>query len=87
VSPIIGGKAVKGPTAKMMEELGLPVDAAAVARRYGDLIDVYVADDEDAAAVAGLDIPVVLTRTLMTNLAEREALARAVLAAPERIPT
>jgi LPPG:FO 2-phospho-L-lactate transferase len=86
VSPIIGGKAVKGPTAKMMEELGLPVDAAAVARHYGDLIDVYVADDEDADAVSRLDVPVVLTRTLMTNLAEREALARAVLAAPERIP-
>jgi LPPG:FO 2-phospho-L-lactate transferase len=87
VSPIIGGKAVKGPTAKMMEELGLPVDAAAVARHYGDLIDVYVADDEDADAVSRLDVPVVLTRTLMTNLAEREALARAVLAAPERVPT
>jgi len=86
VSPIIGGKAVKGPTAKMMEELGLPVDAAAVARHYGDLIDVYVADDEDADAVSGLRVPVVLTRTLMTSLAEREALARTVLAAPERIP-
>jgi LPPG:FO 2-phospho-L-lactate transferase len=85
VSPIIGGKAVKGPTAKMMEELGLPVDAAAVARHYGELIDVYIADDEDADAVAGLDLPIVLTRTLMTNLAERESLARAVLAAPERI--
>jgi LPPG:FO 2-phospho-L-lactate transferase len=87
VSPIIGGKAVKGPTAKMMEELGLPVDAAAVARHYEDLIDAYVADDEDADAVKQLNVPVVLTRTLMTNLAEREALARAVLAAPERIPT
>ncbi|HEX3883565.1 MAG TPA: 2-phospho-L-lactate transferase [Stellaceae bacterium] len=86
VSPIIGGKAVKGPTAKMMEELGLPVDAAAVARRYADLIDVYVADAEDADAVAGLGVPVVLTQTLMTNLADRETLARAVLAAPERIP-
>src|SRR5712671_4769394 len=45
VSPIIGGKAVKGPTAKMMAELGLPVDAAAVARHYGDILDVYVADE------------------------------------------
>ena len=87
ISPLIGGKAVKGPTAKMMEELGLPVDAAAVARHYGDLIDVYIADDEDADAVSALHVPVVLTRTLMTSLAEREALARAVLAAPERIPT
>ncbi len=43
------------------------VDAAAVAWYHGDPIDVYVADDEDADAVAGLDMPVVLTRTLMTT--------------------
>jgi LPPG:FO 2-phospho-L-lactate transferase len=85
VSPIIGGKAVKGPTAKMMQELGLPVDAAAVARHYRDLLDLYIADEEDAAAVAGLDIPVVLTRTLMQSLADREALARTVLAAADRV--
>jgi LPPG:FO 2-phospho-L-lactate transferase len=85
VSPIIGGKAVKGPTAKMMAELGLPVDAAAVAHRYRDFLDLYIADEEDAAAVAGLDIPVVLTRTLMQNLADREALARAVLAAADQL--
>jgi LPPG:FO 2-phospho-L-lactate transferase len=85
VSPIIGGKAVKGPTAKMMAELGLPVDAAAVAHHYRDLLDAYIADEEDAAAVAGLGIPVVLTRTLMQSLADREALARAVLAAADRL--
>jgi LPPG:FO 2-phospho-L-lactate transferase len=85
VSPIIGGKAVKGPTAKMMAELGLPVDAAAVARHYRDFLDLYIADKADAAAVAGLDLPVVLTRTLMQSLADREALARTVLAAADRL--
>lgn len=85
VSPIIGGQAVKGPTAKMMAELGLPVDAATVARHYRDFLDVYIADAEDAAAVAGLDLPVVLSRTLMQSLADREALARAVLDAAERV--
>jgi LPPG:FO 2-phospho-L-lactate transferase len=85
VSPIIAGKAVKGPTAKMMEELGLPVDAAAVARHYGDIVDVYIADEEDAAAVAGLDAPVLLARTLMQSLADRETLARTVIAAAERV--
>jgi LPPG:FO 2-phospho-L-lactate transferase len=85
VSPIIGGKAVKGPTAKMMAELGLPVDAAAVAHRYRDFLDLYIADEEDAAAVAGLDIPVVLTCTLMQNLADREALGRTVLAAADQL--
>jgi LPPG:FO 2-phospho-L-lactate transferase len=85
VSPIIGGKAVKGPTAKMMAELGLPVDAAAVAQHYRDILDLYVADEEDAAAVAGLDVPVVLARALMESLADREALAQAVLATALRV--
>src|SRR5439155_12730782 len=85
VSPIIAGKAVKGPTAKMMAELGSPVDAATVARHYEDILDVYVGDEEDAATLAGIDVPVVLTRTLMQTLADREALARTVLAAAERV--
>jgi LPPG:FO 2-phospho-L-lactate transferase len=85
VSPIIAGKAVKGPTAKLMAELGLPVDAAEVARHYRDFLDLYVADEEDAASVAGLDVPVVLARTLMKTLADREALAQSVIAAAERV--
>ncbi|HEX5453735.1 MAG TPA: 2-phospho-L-lactate transferase, partial [Stellaceae bacterium] len=43
VSPIIAGRAVKGPTAKMMVELGLPVDAAAVAHHYRDFLNLYIA--------------------------------------------
>lgn len=81
VSPIIAGKAVKGPTAKMMAELGLPVDAASVARHYGNLLDHYIIDDADADAVTGLDLPVTATRTLMETMADREALARVVLTA------
>ena len=81
VSPIVGGQAVKGPTAKMMAELGLPVDAATPARRYRDFLDLYIADDVDAGALVHLDVPVVLTRTLMQSLGDRESLARAVLAA------
>ena len=84
VSPIIGGKAVKGPTAKMMAELGLPVDAAAVARHYGDILDFYVADETDAAEVRGLGIPVIFARTLMLSLDDREALARVVIEAAGR---
>jgi LPPG:FO 2-phospho-L-lactate transferase len=84
VSPIIGGRAVKGPTAKIMAELGLPVDAAAVARHYRDFLDGYVADAADAAQTVDLGVPVTLTRSLMDTLADREALARAVLAAADR---
>jgi LPPG:FO 2-phospho-L-lactate transferase len=47
VTPIIGGKAIKGPAAKMMAELGLEVNGAAVARRYADIIDGFVIDRAD----------------------------------------
>jgi LPPG:FO 2-phospho-L-lactate transferase len=80
VSPLIGGKAVKGPTAKMMTELGLPVDASAVAHHYGDLLDHFVIDEVDAATVSGTDAAITSAPTLMHTLADREALARVVLA-------
>jgi LPPG:FO 2-phospho-L-lactate transferase len=81
VSPIIGGRAVKGPTAKIMGELGLAVDAAAVARRYDDILDLYIADETDAGGLGDLGLPVRFAPTLMTTLADRESLARAVLLA------
>ena len=85
VSPIIGGRAVKGPTAKMMSELGLEVSAAAVARRYRDLLDAYVLDGADAAEAGKLGIPVTLAHTLMTTLADRENLAQHVLASADAL--
>jgi LPPG:FO 2-phospho-L-lactate transferase len=84
VSPIIGGRAVKGPTGKLMAELGLPVRADAVARHYADILDIYVADEADADDVADLGIPVTLAHTLMLTLEDRDALAKAVLAAGGR---
>jgi len=83
VSPIVGGKAVKGPTGKIMGELGLPIGAAAVARHYEDILDLFVADEADMDDVAELGIPVKLARTLMVTLEDREALARAVLTAAD----
>ena len=85
VSPIIGGRAVKGPTAKMMTELGMIPSAAAVAQRYGDLLDGYVMDVEDAAEAVRVMSKVTLAPTLMTNLAEREQLARIVLEAADAL--
>ena len=85
VSPIIGGKAVKGPTAKMMEELGTPPSARAVAQRYADLIDAYVLDEQDAADAGAIYADVTLARTLMTTLEDRENLARISLAAADKV--
>ena len=85
VSPIIAGRAVKGPTAKMMTELGLTVDPLTVAAHYRGLIDGYVMDDADSQMAAMLDLPVETTRTLMQSLDDRAALASAVLDFADRI--
>ncbi len=85
VSPIIGGKAVKGPTAKMMTELGLNPSAEAVAQRYGDLLDGYVVDLADTSEVLGIQAKVTLAQTLMRTLEDREAVARAVLSTAAKL--
>jgi LPPG:FO 2-phospho-L-lactate transferase len=79
VSPIIAGQAVKGPTAKMMTELGMVPSSAAVAARYGDLLDTIILDSGDAAEVDDIDCRVLLAPTLMTTLDDKIGLARLVL--------
>jgi len=85
VSPIIGGLAVKGPTAKMMTELGMIPSAAAVAKRYGEVLDGYVMDTGDAQEAAQVRPKVTLAPTLMTTLAEREQLARVAIEAADAL--
>ena len=79
VSPIIGGKAVKGPTSKIMSELGLAANTQAIADHYAGLLDGLVVDETDRAESASLALPVRVTATLMTSDADRERLARDVL--------
>lgn len=84
VSPIIAGQAVKGPTAKMMAELGLEPSAETVARHYEGLIDAFVVDEADAGlAIAGMQIAA--TPTLMRSLADKQRLARFVLGLAARL--
>lgn len=86
VSPIIGGAAVKGPTAKMMRELGATASAAEVARRYAGLIDGFVVDTVDAGAELPGGMHRIVAPTLMTSLEDRERLARTVLGAAQTCP-
>lgn len=85
VSPIIHGKAVKGPTAKIMTELGIDVTQSAIAHHYRGLIDGLVIDEFDAADADRIGVPVAVTRTLMNDLDDRRHLARAVLAFAETL--
>ncbi|MGH8209409.1 MAG: 2-phospho-L-lactate transferase [Steroidobacteraceae bacterium] len=79
VSPLIGGKAVKGPTAKIMQELGIDTSAIAIAHHYAGLIDALVIDEADAGSATHLPIPVFTTGTLMRTMEDRVRLARFVL--------
>lgn len=79
VSPIVHGEALKGPTAKIMRELGIEVSPAAIVSHYGDLIDAIVVDSQDAAEAFEIDLPVLATNITMHCMADKEALARDVL--------
>ncbi len=86
VSPIVGGKALKGPADRMMRGLGLDPSAVAVARLYRDFLDVFIMDEADRAcapAVEALGMRAVVTQTVMRDAASRQALAAATLEALE----
>ena len=80
VSPIIGGQAIKGPTAKMMAELGIAVTTQSIAAHYEGLLDGLVIDRMDISQQASVDIPVSVTNTLMSSFDDRDRLAQEVLA-------
>ena len=82
VSPIIGGKTVKGPAAKMYSELGIEPSALAVAKHYRNILAGFVLDNVDQSMendVKELDIKTLVTDTLMNNLTDRTRLAEDVL--------
>jgi LPPG:FO 2-phospho-L-lactate transferase len=81
---------VKGPTAKMLAELGFEVSASAVARHYRSRIrlDGYLLDEADAALASDLEaegLTVAVAQTVMTDLETKTAVARAVLSLADRL--
>jgi LPPG:FO 2-phospho-L-lactate transferase len=81
VSPLIGGRAVKGPADRMLARLAGGTSPAHVASCYGDLIDVLVVDEADAHDLENLAVRPVVAKTLMSDRDARRRLAEAVLAA------
>jgi LPPG:FO 2-phospho-L-lactate transferase len=84
VSPIVGGRALKGPADRMMTSLGHESSALGVARLYADFLDVLVLDEQDASLageVESLGVRAVVADTVMRDAATRRALAEATLAA------
>ncbi len=85
ISPIIGGQAVKGPAADILQSLGHDVSALGVARIYGSLADVFILDEEDASLATEIEaetgVRVVVMATLMKDVEAKMALASSTLKA------
>jgi LPPG:FO 2-phospho-L-lactate transferase len=82
VSPLIGGRAVKGPADRMLARLAGGTSPANVAAQYAGLIDALVVDEADAHDLDGLaEVRPIVTRTLMTDPDARKRLAEAALGA------
>jgi LPPG:FO 2-phospho-L-lactate transferase len=83
ISPIVGGKALKGPAAGMLEQRGLDVSALGVAEYYGGLVDIMVIDEEDAALAPLIEETgkrVIVLQTVMGDRDDRVRLASDILA-------
>jgi LPPG:FO 2-phospho-L-lactate transferase len=82
VTPIVGGRALRGSAGKMMRELGRELSARSVAGEYLRIIDGFVLDSEDAAlaeSVRSLGMAVVALPTIMRSVDDRVVLAQEVL--------
>lgn len=87
VTPVIGGEAVKGPTAKIMSELGLPPSALTIAKHYEGLIDGFLLDSRDAGLLGAFPMAVAAADTMMLSLEDRERVASEVLALARSLRT
>ena len=84
VSPIVGGKALRGPADRMLAALGEEVSALGVARRYVGLVHAFVIAEADASlapAIERLGLDAIVAPSVMSDDASREALGRLVLEA------
>lgn len=79
VSPIVGGRAIKGPAAKLMRELGVAISPLTVVEHFDGLLDGFVLDKVDAYLADEIDLPVLITDTIMTDLESKTRLAQQVL--------
>jgi len=84
VSPIVGGKALKGPADRMLRDQGMEPNAVTVAGLYDDFLDILVIDNVDVdlkQRIEPLGVEVVVTDTIMDSMEKKAALARTVLKA------
>jgi len=82
ISPIVGGRPIKGPADKLMQGLGLEVSAYSVAKLYQDFLDTFIIDQVDKAEkehIESLGVQVIVTNTIMKTLEDKVQLAKVIL--------
>ncbi|MGE5691099.1 MAG: 2-phospho-L-lactate transferase [Pseudomonadota bacterium] len=79
VSPLVGGRAIKGPADRMLARLAGGTTPAHVASCYAGLVDALVVDESDAGDLGALGVRAIVTRTLMVDASARRRLAEATL--------
>ena len=79
VSPIVDGDAIKGPTAKIMKELGITPGASSIAQHYGELLSGFVLDHKDLEISNSIKTTTMTANTVMLTLDDKVALARKVI--------
>jgi LPPG:FO 2-phospho-L-lactate transferase len=88
ISPVVGGASLKGPTDRMLRDLGMEVTAPQVARLYRDFVDLFLLDEVDEAergAVEALGIATRTAQTVMKTEDDKERLARSLIEGLRRI--
>lgn len=82
ISPLIGGKPVKGPADRLMKGLGLEVSSCEIAKLYKDFLDLMVLDTSDKAEenrISGFGIDSFVTDTLMSDDAKSKKISRNII--------
>ncbi len=79
VSPIIQGKAIKGPAAKIFKDFGIEPSALAVFEHYRNILSAFVIDDLDSGFAEKISTSVLVTNTVMKNRQDRIGLARKII--------
>jgi LPPG:FO 2-phospho-L-lactate transferase len=84
ISPVVGGASLKGPTDRMLADLGMKVSAKQVAMLYAEFLDIFIIDRQDEEAkeeIEQLGMKVIVTDTVMSDADKKLALAKDVIAA------
>jgi LPPG:FO 2-phospho-L-lactate transferase len=85
ISPLVGGRALKGPLDKMLSSMGKPINHQAIADHYAGLIDCLIIDSADISESRSIDIPTHTTQTIMNCRKDERSLAEQAIVVAKKL--